>query len=957
MASLQQRPSSSLLQLPPEIITQIFYYVQEAPDVYRLALSSKLLFSIFQYEMSYHLDSIRLEYLNNPSLRNNTNQTSCTSTPFRATRQNRLIELFSRNDPSCPSEKVMMSYDHYFEKRNLMYKKAYMDKLPDLPDTIEDKERLTSDMLDVPLAITPFEHEEDHHEDDEEHNDEDEEDERPFLKSRKKPNMDNLYNMTLRSFQNRMQKILLKNPLARIALQCLFDFNQSHATSNKTRFIVAGGFILHVLTDCGSCDIDIFCINNGENEVTVDNALKGVLIEMEKRFRKEKIDYRLLKTNGTLNLLPKTNGNRDMNHRYPDARAKESKLAVQFVLRKVQTIEELMCFFDIDCCRFCYDGQQVFTILEGLRALRHRLNFVSREHIQSGMYMDRAVKYFRRGFGTLCVDFKHPLQHNLHIQPFINWLRNFVIENFNEDEEPNYDHELMADEMWNGFGTLAPYMFFFHNFTDIRDLDEVNYYAVVLKSLDYWLVECVLQNGLKNSLDYFLENGDYSDGRWTANFKHIQVTPLNYQDAVVDGIIRHIQEEDVHYFCRNIPDLFSKHCALFITEGYLDSHLAQKYHFYKCYLCGKYSHNGDNVHFCRDCHKFNEENKLQIMNKTHLQGKVAIVTGGRIKIGYETSKMLLEKGATTIVTTRFPHNALKKFQAETNYSKWKDNLIIYPLNLKDGKSILNFTEFVKSKFSRIDIIINNAAQTVRRPVTYYKPLVEIEKQHVDQPLPLSTATTDKKNDSTSTVTELQQLTTNLVNDTLRITLEERLPEDIEYKPMMQDKDKWGEPEDTRTLNSWNLKLPEISNVEILECQMINNIAPTILISQLTDVLKPKFTNDTDFDFNDPLTMYSFIINVTSHEGQFSATGKTDCHIHTNMSKASLNMLTRSGANYYAKMGILMNSVDTGWVSSAVATFKEPPLTTQDAACRILHPILSGTFEYGKLFKDYRVVDW
>lgn len=346
---------------------------------------------------------------------------------------------------------------------------------------------------------------------------------------------------------------------------------------------------------------------------------------------------------------------------------------------------------------------------------------------------------------------------------------------------------------------------------------------------------------------------------------------------------------------------------------------------------------------------------MQILNHgNHLQGKVAIVTGGRIKIGYETSKLLLEKGATTIVTTRFPHNALKKFQAETNYSKWKDNLIIYPLNLKDGKSIISFTEFVKSKFSHVDILINNAAQTVRRPVTYYKPLVEIEKQNADKPLPLSTATIDKKND-TSSITEIQQLTSNLVNDTLRITLEERLPEDIEHKPSMNDKDKWGEPLDTRTLNSWNMKLPEISSVEILECQMINNIAPTILISQLTDVLKPKCTND--IDFNDPLTMYSFIINVTSHEGQFSATGKTDCHIHTNMSKASLNMLTRSGANFYAKFGVLMNSVDTGWVSSAISTFKEPPLTAQDAACRILHPILSGSFEYGKLFKDYRVVDW
>ena len=141
--------------------------------------------------------------------------------------------------------------------------------------------------------------------------------------------------------------------------------------------------------------------------------------------------------------------------------------------------------------------------------------------------------------------------------------------------------------------------------------------------------------------------------------------------------------------------------------------------------------------------------------------------------------------------------------------------------------------------------------------------------------------------------------------------------------------------------------------------MINAVAPAIMLSQLAPLLTPQWSADNDqIDAIDALSMgHSFVVNVTSHEGQFCTSGKTDHHIHTNISKACLNMLTRTSSHYYAKMGILINSVDTGWVSSALPTFKEPPLTLQDATKRILHPILIGSFEYGKLYKNYKVVDW
>jgi NAD(P)-dependent dehydrogenase (short-subunit alcohol dehydrogenase family) len=144
-------------------------------------------------------------------------------------------------------------------------------------------------------------------------------------------------------------------------------------------------------------------------------------------------------------------------------------------------------------------------------------------------------------------------------------------------------------------------------------------------------------------------------------------------------------------------------------------------------------------------------------------------------------------------------------------------------------------------------------------------------------------------------------------------------------------------------------LPEIDEIELLEVQMINQIAPTILASKLFELMASNHRNVT----NSP----SYIINVTSHEGQFDTYHKTDDHVHTNVSKAAMNMLTRSGASHYAKNGILMLSVDTGWISSSVETHTLPPLTCEDGAARILDPIMTQSRNYGILLKNYQQVDW
>jgi len=109
---------------------------------------------------------------------------------------------------------------------------------------------------------------------------------------------------------------------------------------------------------------------------------------------------------------------------------------------------------------------------------------------------------------------------------------------------------------------------------------------------------------------------------------------------------------------------------------------------------------------CIPCGDLNYYKRNQRCN---LHGKIALVTGGRIKIGYQIVLMLLRNGAHTIVTTRFPKDAALKLSQEPDFNAWKDKLEIYGLDFKYVPSIYEFCDFIKQKYQRLDILINNAA--------------------------------------------------------------------------------------------------------------------------------------------------------------------------------------------------------------------------------------------------------
>jgi NAD(P)-dependent dehydrogenase (short-subunit alcohol dehydrogenase family) len=398
-----------------------------------------------------------------------------------------------------------------------------------------------------------------------------------------------------------------------------------------------------------------------------------------------------------------------------------------------------------------------------------------------------------------------------------------------------------------------------------------------------------------------------------------------------------------------------------------------------CYVCKA---EFTKLHFfydtmCKSCGDFNYQKRFQTAS---LKGQVAVITGARLKIGYHAALLMLRSGARVIVTTRFPHDAAVRFAQEPDFALWRDHLQVHGLDLRHTPSVEIFCRYLEQTLDRLDILINNAAQTVRRPPGFYAHLMDTERKSRHELSPGAQDLLRSHEACTSHLTSrANELQAHTAGQALPVTWHGHAPgvglrasAELSQIPYSYDDSKLSDDVfpvgqldadlqqvDLRTTNSWRHRLAEVSTPEMVEVQLVNAIAPFVLCSRLAPLMRRDNTGT------------KHIVNVTAMEGKFYRFKKEDRHPHTNMAKAALNMLTHTSASDLAKDGIYMNAVDTGWVTdedpATLAKHKQdvhdfqPPLDIVDGAARICDPfyhgLLTGHHWCGKFLKDYAPIDW
>jgi NAD(P)-dependent dehydrogenase (short-subunit alcohol dehydrogenase family) len=363
-----------------------------------------------------------------------------------------------------------------------------------------------------------------------------------------------------------------------------------------------------------------------------------------------------------------------------------------------------------------------------------------------------------------------------------------------------------------------------------------------------------------------------------------------------------------------------------------------------CYVCKRRYHEVDAFYhqLCPDCAA---RNRARRDARTDLTGRRALLTGGRAKIGMYIALRLLRDGAHTTITTRFPRDAARRFAAMEGSEDWLHRLRIVGIDLRDPRQVVALADEIAAQ-GALDILINNAAQTVRRSADAYAPLVASEAAPLPSgPLPELVALGPAGPHWAPTPRAVRELAA---------TNGSASPERVAASLAV---DAGGLVTDPDEVNSWIQRVNEVEPIELLEVQLCNVTAPFVLVGRLRPALAASAARRT------------YVVNVSAMEGQFHRGYKGPGHPHTNMAKAALNMLTRTSAEELRGDGILMTSVDTGWITDErphptrmrlAAEGFHAPLDLADGAARVYDPIVRGEAGedlYGCFLKDYEAAPW
>ncbi|MFI9722834.1 SDR family NAD(P)-dependent oxidoreductase [Streptomyces sp. NPDC052396] len=377
-----------------------------------------------------------------------------------------------------------------------------------------------------------------------------------------------------------------------------------------------------------------------------------------------------------------------------------------------------------------------------------------------------------------------------------------------------------------------------------------------------------------------------------------------------------------------------------------------------CYTC-KTRYTEVDAFYHQLCQPCAAENRARRDARADLSGRRALLTGGRAKIGMYIALRLLRDGAHTTITTRFPNDAIRRFKAMEDSADWLHRLKVVGIDLRDPAQVVALADSVAAE-GPLDILINNAAQTVRRSNAAYRELVTAEAA----PLPAGELPSREVFGAFGSGAQPElpapagsrhdELTPQALTE-LALTSGSASLARVEAGTAI---DAGGLVPDLDASNTWIQAVGEVDPVELLEVQLCNVTAPFVLVNRLRPAMAAAAARR------------KYVVNVSAMEGVFSRGYKGAGHPHTNMAKAALNMLTRTSAQeMFEADGILMTSVDTGWITDerphpdkvrlAEAGF-HAPLDLVDGAARVYDPIVRGEAGedlYGCFLKDYRRADW
>ncbi|KAJ3247531.1 hypothetical protein HDU78_003944 [Chytriomyces hyalinus] len=448
----------------------------------------------------------------------------------------------------------------------------------------------------------------------------------------------------------------------------------------------------------------------------------------------------------------------------------------------------------------------------------------------------------------------------------------------------------------------------------------------------------------------------------------------------------------------------------------------KKLHGYiECHICRQRSKTYHPFYdrLCSVCGSLNFSKRESTVDMT---SRVCLVTGARVKIGFEIALKLLRCNASkVIVTTRFPHDAARRFIAQPDSNSFKGRLKIYGADFRDLNMLRSLCAHIRETETRLDVLINNAAQTVRKPPAFYEHLVpgegfgmlgpavtdiidvfiaaklqdvegytfvnSLHPPSQDPKLLAGNIPNDEPNLTASSPSSLPVslrgspvISIGATSASTAMSQMAVLPEDVlpaslrrELFPPNQY-DQHGQQLDLRPSNSWVQDITQVHSMEMIECHAINTFAPWILITELKPLMdataapSPMEATAQQPNQDNSNTWDRYIVNVSAMEGQFYRQ-KSTLHPHTNMAKAALNMMTRTSAKGFSETGIFMTCVDTGWVTNENPRSNEsdefqrmqPPLDELDGAMRVLDPVFLGVKNekryWGVFLKNYSLTHW